>query len=252
MRTIYFKVILYILFIFFLTCNSEHSNDCFKNSGKIILQQRTVSPFNEIIVKRGIELVLTQASEYEVVIEAGALLINEVEVHTISNRLELGANNLCNFVRDYRAIKIYVKAPDIKKIVCATQYPIRSEGVLSYDRLTLISENFSDPENIAIGNFEMQLNSIALKVISNNLSSFFISGALKNLDLFFSGGSGRFEGAQLIVDKVKVLHRGTNDIVVNPQLELTGKLLSTGNLISNNTPALVSVDKAYIGALIFE
>jgi len=41
-------------------------------------------------------------------------------------------------------------------------------------------------------------------------------------------------------------------MVVNPQLELTGELLGTGNLISVNQPPLVDVERLYTGRLIFE
>jgi len=48
-----------------------------------------------------------------------------------------------------------------------------------------------------------------------------------------------------------VYHRGSNDMIVNPQISLTGELRGTGNLISLNTPPIVEIDQLYTGQLIF-
>lgn len=245
------KQLLYIILLFIFACNSEGTNDCIQTSGKIIKQEIVVGTFNEILVNRDIELILKEDSEYKVIVETGESLINDLEVLVVSNRLELIDNNTCNYVRDYRLTKIYVTAPDIKKIICSTQYPIRSDGVLNYERLELFSEDFTDPERFSLGDFVLQLNTERLTVVSNNISSFFISGTVENLNIAFPGGNGRFQGANLIAEKVTILHRGSNDMIVNPQLELKGRLISTGNLISKNKPPIVEVEVAYIGELIF-
>ncbi len=246
------KKIIYLLIIFSFSCSSEKANDCFQNSGKIIQQEIAVSSFNEILVNRDVELILKEGLEHKVVVETGEYLLNDVEAKVVSNRLELTDKNNCNFVRDYGLTKVYVTAPDIKIIRCSTQYPIRSQGVLSYENLDLISEDFNEPESLPLGDFILQLNTTSLRVVSNNLSSFFISGNVDNLDVFFAAGNGRFEGGDLISEKVRLRHRGSNDIIVNPQQELKGRLVSTGNVVSKNRPSIVDVEVAYTGELIFE
>ena len=55
-----------------------------------------------------------------------------------------------------------------------------------------------------------------------------------------------------MADNVTIYHRGSNDISVNPQLKLTANLLSTGNVISVTTPAVVQIQEQFDGRVIFE
>jgi len=70
--------------------------------------------------------------------------------------------------------------------------------------------------------------------------------------LIFFSGIGRFEGRNLVAQKVEIYHRGSNDIIVNPIQELKGDLYGTGNLISINTPPVLEVVRHYQGRLILE
>ncbi len=69
-------------------------------------------------------------------------------------------------------------------------------------------------------------------MISNNLSFYYIDGVVETLYVGFYSGSGRFEAENLIAQNVIIFHRGTNDVIVNPQQSLTGELRGTGDLIS--------------------
>ena len=96
------------------------------------------------------------------------------------------------------------------------------------------------------------MNSQDVKVVGNNLTFFNLSGVTENLNVNFAAGDGVFNGASLIANEVNVFHRGTNNIIVNPQNVLEGRLVSTGNLISVNHPPLVDVEVLYTGSLIFQ
>ena len=161
-------------------------------------------------------------------------------------------NNNCNYVRDFGITKVFVTTPNLKEIRCSTQFEIKSDGILDFNNMTLISEDFSSSDNFAIGDFRLELDVVDLQITSNNLSFFYLSGNVENLNINFAGGNGRFEGENLIAQNVSVFHRGTNDIIVNPQQSITGRILSTGNVISVNQPPIVDVEEVFNGRLIFE
>ncbi|MCX7546677.1 DUF2807 domain-containing protein [Xanthomarina sp. F1114] len=247
------KKLLYIfILVGFFACDSEDTNDCFQKSGDIVQQEVTVPGFDKIFVNRNIELILKEAAETHVLIETGKNLLNDVEVVVVDNQLRVVDNNTCNFIRDYKPTKIYVSAPNITQIRCSTQYDILSDGVLNYSNLSLYSEDFSSEGDFTVGDFKLQVNSNSLSITSNNLSSFYISGKTNNLSVGFYSGSGRFEGAGLIAQNVSISHRGYNDMIVNPQVSLTGVLRGTGDLISKNQPPTVEVEQLYTGKLIFD
>jgi hypothetical protein len=247
------KKLVYILVLGLLfNCDSEDANDCFQKSGKIIQQEVVVADFEKIFVNRNIELILKEAPETHVLIETGENLLNDVEVVVVDNQLRLTDNNTCNYVRDYEPTKIYVSAPNIIDIRSSTQFDISSDGVLNYDNLKLFSEDFNSGSEFTMGDFRLQINSDNVRVISNNLSSFYISGETNKLNVGFYSGSGRFEGANLIAQEVTIFHRGSNDMIVNPQQSLIGELRGTGDLISKNHPPIVEVEQFYTGKLIYQ
>jgi Putative auto-transporter adhesin, head GIN domain len=246
------KVIYILSLLLVFACNSEDANNCFQTSGSIIQQEVAVDAFAKILVNRDIELILIEGLEFKVIIETGENLINDVEVLVVDNVLQLTDNNICNYVRDFGITKIYVTAPNIREIRSSTQYDISSQGVLNYNDLTLISEDFNVPGSFTIGDFRLQINSTRLRVVANNISFFYITGQVENLNVGFFAGASRFEGRNLITQNVDVFHRGSNDMVVNPQQSITGELRSTGNVIAVNQPPIVTLEQFYTGQLIFE
>lgn len=247
------KNILYIcMCVFLFACDSENANDCFQKSGTIITHEIDVSVFTKIKVNRDVELILKEGATQQVTIETGENLLNDVDVSVEDGQLIVTEHNICNFVRDYNITKLYVTSPNITEIISSTQFKISSDGVLNYPSIDLLSEDFNDSSIIAVGEFDLQVNTVDIKVVGNNLTTFELSGATENLNVTFAAGDGLFKGANLIANNVMVYHRGTNKLMVNPQNELKGRLVSTGNLISKNQPALVDVQELYTGRLIFE
>jgi len=235
--------------IFCYACDSESSPDCFQASGDIIQQEFTAAAFERILVNRDVELIISQGPQ-EIIVETGSNLINDISVEVVGDQLVLTDNNTCNFVRDIGITKVYVTVPNLTEIRCSTQFEISSLGILNFQDLDLLSENFN-LDTLPIGDFRLSLNVENLKIVSNNLSFFYLTGSTSNLSVNFPNGNGRFEGSDLIAENVSVFHRGTNDILVNPQQSLTGRLLSTGNLISFNQPPTVNVEETFTGRLIF-
>ena len=246
------KKLIYIVLIFIFACNSEDANDCFQISGSIIQQEVTVADFELILVNRDIELIITEAADYKVTIETGENLINDVKAEVIGNRLVLTDDNTCNYVRDYGITKVYVEAPNLTEIRNSSQYEVSSNGILSYPDLSLVSEDFNESMDFTVGDFRLTVDNEELTIISNNISSFYLNGTTENLSIGFFSGSGRFEGANLVAQNVEVNHRGSNDMIVNPIVSLTGIIRGTGDVISVNQPPLINVEEIYTGELIFD
>ena len=234
------------------SCDSEDANDCFQKAGKMVQEEVITTSFEKILVDKNVALVLKQGIDFEIIIETGENLLNDVEAKVVDNELRLTNDNSCNYVRDYGLTTVYVTAPDIKEIRSSTQFTISSDGVLSYPTLKLFSEDFNAPESITVGDFNLQVNTQNLRVVGNNISSFYISGTTQDLYVGFFSGTGRFQGEDLIAQDVSIYHRGTNDILVNPQVSITGEIRSTGDVIAFNQPATVAVEEFYNGRLIFE
>jgi hypothetical protein len=247
------KKLIYIAFIVLVvSCNSENAGDCFQTSGPIIQKEVTLDTFDKILVNRDVELIVNEGIAQKVVIETGKNLLNDVEAVVVDGKLILSDNNSCNYVRDYGITKIYVTSPNITEIRSSTQYDVSSNGVLTYPSLTILSEDYSAPDSFTVGNFRLQIDNLSFNVVFNNLSNCYVSGKTNNLNVTYASGTSRFEGRNLIAQKVYIWNRSSNDMIINPIQEIKGKISGTGDVICVNHPPIVEVEEQYKGRLIFE
>ena len=241
--------VVFLLFSY-LSCNSSKADDCFKTTGVEVSKVVELEAFSSILINREVEAVIQQGDVYKVEIISGDNLINDVAAEVINGKLVVTDNNTCNFFRSYGATKVIITAPDLQEIRTSTQYDISSNGLLNYSNLALISEDFNNPNNFAVGDFRLQLSINNLKVTGNNISSFYLEGEVDRLNLGFFDGEGRFEGASLIVNDIEIFHRGSNDLILNPQQSITGQMMGTGNVMLVNEPPVVDVEVLYTGQFI--
>ncbi|MCK8522276.1 DUF2807 domain-containing protein [Aquimarina sp. D1M17] len=243
----YFISILIVIW----ACDTENAPDCFQRTGNIVRKVVDVPDFNRILVNPNIELIIEEGEETSVIIETGDNLLNDVSAVVEEGRLILNDDNDCAFFRDFNQTKIFVTAPNLTEIRSATQFDISSKGLLSYPDLTLFSETFFEDTGNTTGTFHLEISNESLRVVGNNIASFFISGNTELLNINFASGTGRFEGENLIAQNVEIFHRGTNKIIINPQQSLRGSIRSTGDVISVNEPPVVEVEAFFTGRLIF-
>lgn len=247
------KKLIYIAVLFLIfSCDSENANDCFQKTGSLIQKEITVDIFDKILVNRDIELIIKEGPTQKVSIETGENLMNDVTAIVVDGRLTLTDKNACNYVRDYGITKVYITSPNITEIRSSTQYDVRSDGVLSYPSLTVLSEDYGVPDTFTNGNFKLQIDNNSFRLVFNNLSNCFVSGKTNSLNITFAAGTSRFEGRDLTAQNINVWNRSSNDMIVNPQQSITGKISGTGNVIAVNKPATVNVEEQYKGRLIFE
>jgi len=245
------KKLVYILVLFStLSCDQKDAWDCIQTSGTPATLELTVDPFEKILVNRDIELVVKQGQDYKVEIQTGENLIDSVEVIVVGNELQLTDPNTCNFVRAYGQTRIIVTTPVLKAIRSSTQYLTSSDGILTFEDLYLISENYNSGY-ISSGDFNVTVNTQNLRVVANNLSEFTISGSTETLTVGFYAGLCTFKGANLTAQDVTIFQRSSHDITVNPQQSLKVDIRSVGNVISMHTPPLVEVEEYYTGRLLF-
>jgi len=234
-----------------VSCNSENAPDCFQNSGDIIQKEFIVQAFTKVTVFERIELIIKEGPEHKVLVETGEFLLDDIEVKVENGRLLLNNNNGCNLTRDYGITKMYITAPNLTEIRSSTGLPTRSDGVLTYPNIKLLSEDYTG-EFHTDGIFNLNIENSSLVIVLNNLASMKIEGSTNDLNIFYASGDARFEGRNFAVQNVTLFHRGSNDIIVNPQVSLTANLVSTGDVIVVNRPPILDIEAQYTGRVIFE
>jgi hypothetical protein len=242
------QLFLLLIAISLSNCNPK---DCFDSTGDIIQKEIALADFNKIEVGEEVTLIIKQGEDQKVIIETGENLIDNVTVEVIDGKLFMKDESSCNLSRDYAVTKVYVTAPNIKEIRSNTARNILSDGILGYDNLTLVSEDYSQ-DALNIGDFKLTVNSTDLSITSNGNSTFEITGNTNLLKIGFYSGSSRFIGNNLISKKVSIIQKSTNDILIYPTQQIVGDIYALGDVISYFHPEIVNVREHYTGKLIFE
>jgi hypothetical protein len=246
------KFLFYIvLIVAFNSC--EKPSDCVESTGAIVTKDVAVLPFKKIKVYHGIAVVITDGPEYKVQIVAGENFIDNVEVIQNGDQLIFKDVTSCNWVRAYGTTKILVTTPTLEEVYSKTDRTISSNGVLTFDHLTLTSfDKDADGEaGAGTGDFILALQNNSLTINNNNVSRFFLSGQTNTATFNFYFGDGRIEAQDLIAQIITVYHRGSNDMIVNPIQSITGTMNSTGNIILKNVPPVVNVQQLFDGHIVY-
>lgn len=233
-----------------LGCSADSQMDCFKSQGELKTKQISTGEFGKISISTGIELYIAQSDEYSVKIEAGKNFIDDIDLETDGEgELKISNKSNCELLRNYHSAKVYVTAPDLKKIHSGSQYPVRSQGVLKFPELSLESGVTEDDQ--PPGLFEVEVDNQKLMIGDNVSSIYKVKGKTQILDIRFWSGAARFEGENLTADEVHFFHRSSNDIIVRPISLVKGTLAGTGNLVLKNVPETVEVEQLYTGHIVY-
>lgn len=243
---------LFALFVLSSLVSCGASDSCFKSTGAVTSKAIDVSqtPFTKISVFTGIALVVKEGPDYEITIQSGENIIDDVEVRIDNGMLTLKDDSGCNLMRSYGQTKVFITAPNIEEIYSNTEKDITSDGVLHYPILRLFSMDFFG--GVGTGDFHVQVDNDQLVIESNHVAGFYVTGHTDQMLLNFYDGIGRFEGENLLADEIKVFHRGSNDMIVHPVQTLSGNMYSTGNIICKSQPATVDVVEHWSGRVIFD
>ncbi len=249
------KIKFIILILLFASCNKENVSDCLRKTGTIISSEVEVPSFSRIQVQNDISVVITQAETQKVTIETGENLMNDIQVFVEDDMLILKNNNSCNIFGDYGVTKIFISTPNLTEIRNSSVGTVSSNGLLIFPNLLLLSNtntnaNVEDPNKS--GDFILNLSCEDFRVSANGFSIFYITGNSNKARISFADEWPRFEGEDFIVNILTVFQRSATYMKVNPQLEISGEIRATGDVISVNHPEIVDVEELFTGRLIFQ
>lgn len=228
------------------------STDCLGSAGETISEEVTIAPFSSIEVHEDIELIVARGDVHKVVVSAGKNIIDNVGVDVVEGRLFLTTDEPCGWQSGNKVTSIYVTTPELTEIRSYTQFAVRSQGVLDFERLTLKSVVLQEPEGVATGEFFLHIDVDRLSIEANEFANFEIKGRADALWLSLVDGTVRAYMPDLEVLDAQVYHRSAQHITIRPLLSVKGSLWGTGDLILLNTPEVIEVEENYTGKVIYD
>ena len=246
------KIFILLSFLLvFISC--EKPSECYESTGDMVTRLIPVNPFTRIKVYQGIAVVITQGPVHKVEIKSGSKLIDNVSVTQNDNQLVLTDNTTCNWLREYGETTVYITTPNLEEIYSKTDKDISSNGVLTFPiiKIYALDKNGDGEDASGTGDFYLAINNNQLVIENNNVSRYFISGTTNSAQFNFWAGDGRIDATDLTIQNINVYHRGSNDMIVRPIQSITGKMVSTGDVILKNNPPIVDVQQLYQGQVIY-
>ncbi|WOI22707.1 head GIN domain-containing protein [Nonlabens ulvanivorans] len=252
MRT-FFKISIVFLLVFISSCDSENGLNCTQAAGDLVRQELSVESFERVLVYERTRLLVQQGPEYKVIVETGENLLNDIDIKVQDNQLIIVNNNGCNLVRDYGITTVTVIAPNLTEIRSSTGEDTRSIGTLNYPRLTLYSEDAQEEDLYhTTGNFYLDLDVDSFRIVTNNLSNFYLTGQVNTASLEWYSGDGQLFATDLEIQNAQVYHRGTHNWQIDVKQNIAGSIVGYGDVILESSPVSVNVQETWQGRLIIK
>lgn len=250
---VYRYFIVLIVVVGLNSCDSEEGLNCTQAAGDQVAIEFDVDFFDKVTVLERTGLVVKQGDVQKVVLRTGENLVNDVEITVEDERLMILNDNGCNVVRDYGLTVVEITVPDLKEIRSSTGLDVVSDGVLSFQDLTLVSNDGPEEDFYhSSGNFRLQLDVEELTINTNKLSNFYLSGEVENAFLNWDQGDGRLLAEDLIIQNATIFHRGTNEWRMDVKQNISGTISGYGDVILKSQPAFINVNETWRGRLIVE
>jgi hypothetical protein len=232
-----------LLLVLNFSCKNDPLDDCFKSTGKIHTEDRTVTAnFNVITVYDNVTLYYTQDSIYSISVEAGNNLLSEITTEVQDTILLLHNNNKCNWVRKFGIpVNVYVHAPNVIKLIGRNTGQIISTNT--------ITANVFDFEGWESNHFDLTVNCHELDCSLNlDACDAIVKGHADNCFLW-TAGNGFFHNDSLTTNFTSLTAKGTGDTYINVQNILIATILDEGNVYYMGNPT-ITLNKTGTGQLI--
>lgn len=216
-------VIAAIVALLFASCQFDVKT--IVGSGKVISQTRHVGDFQKVLAQRGLEVVVEQADEFSVVVEAD----DNLQQHIIT-RVENGTlviTSEFNSYTDVQSKKVTVRMPGIAGLEAEGGSSLKSVGILTSEDIVLKTS----------GGAMMDVNVESDKILAESASGSNLSVEGKALNLEVSSSSGsETDAGKLLSNEIDAQASSGSHVVVHPIVKLDAKASSGASIQYNNVP----------------
>lgn len=215
-----------LLFVSF-SLQAQWSNGI-KGSGNVIEQNRNLAGFTEIKVSNGVDVIISQGNQDQVIVKADDNLAEKITSKIEGDALVIGVVSNTS-IRNAKAFKVLVTVKDLKNLMASGGSDVFSEGTLSFDALNIKANGGSD--------VKMDLNVKDLNCEIHGGSDAKLEGNTKYLIVEASGGSD-FTGKGLKTENCKLRVSGGSDASIHVTGELSMEARGASDIHYTGNPKI--------------
>jgi hypothetical protein len=237
-------LLLPILYIALSGCKRENLDDCFTNSGEVIIKERPTAYFDRVRLNDNINLVIKEGDQFKIQIEGGKNLLDAVKTETVDSVLSISNTMKCNWVRDYdHEITVYITSPSLWSIYYEGSGDVRTDGNINMEHLEL---------NVWGGagsiNLDLDCNTLNLG-LHYGTTDFHVKGNSSMMTIY-ANSYGPFFCEEMNSNIVYIKNSGTNDCYIHVNHILEAELSSIGNIYYSGNPSDLKCNETGSGRLI--
>jgi uncharacterized protein YrrD len=197
-------------------------------SGRMITEERAVSPFNEVTIDGSMDIVIEQGPNVPLIVEAEDNVMRYVETYVSGTTLRIKMRNGLN-LRKHKQIRVQIQSEDYRRVVFSG------------------SGSITAPDTIRTTQFTAELNGSGdgqLKVDANEVR-FYLNGSGniratgKARDYFADiSGSGNIQAQEVKSVNADVRISGSGNQAISVTDNLKAKIAGSGNIRYWGNPAV--------------
>lgn len=240
----FYIISFFAFFVFFISCSKENRWDCFKSTGEISDETRTLQQFDILQVEDGINVYLSIDTFFEVRIEAGKNLIPLISTEVSNSKLVIQNNNKCNWVRSYKnEINAYVTTTNIVEINHNGYGEIMTIDTIKTEHIQISSYNH--------GIVELELNVKSSSCYLEGSGDLILKG-YSGVNQIYAMGNFWVKCSGLETGYTYLWSYTTGDCFIKATKEIGAYIYSRGNIYYSGGPLLNVITEYYGTGQVYE
>jgi hypothetical protein len=216
------------LFLFF---SCEDKPDCFKSTGEIVKEERSLDRYTTVFLKDNLNLILVDDTIQNLTIEAGKHLLSEIKTEVKDGQLFISNDNSCNWVRSYKKpLNIYLSLKTVKGIFHYGSGNISCRETIHKD--TIIFHHYSS------GNMNVDIYSNYIWLDMDKLGDLRLTGKTNTL-LSRTIGLGKLDTDGLSCKQFYQTSDGKGDSNIRSDSLLVVEINNSGTIYYTGNPVTV-------------
>lgn len=230
MQRVLFFVVGYFLLLCIYGCKKP---GCIGAAGEVQIVTRSLASFDELLLADNINLVLIQAPEEKIIIEAPANMIPNITSGVVGNKLSITNVGDCRWARDPKEkINVQLFFRDLKKLVYQGSGTITNIDTLRLDAFELATDEGAGDIELTVDN-----GYTGAYVFADDNVSLILHGRT-DLCFTYTSSRGRSDMSDFKVKKMVIEYGGVTDTHIYVTDELDATIFHTGNIKYKGTPVI--------------
>jgi len=225
-----------ILSISSVSCVIGGWDNYITGNGKVVEETRDISGFTGVHLSSGIDVLLSEGEEFQVVVEADENLLEVIETELDGDMLVVGTDHVN--IRKARSKKVHVTMPELESLRISSAGDCDGQTPFHCGDLKLSVSS--------AGDLSMEVEAERIKLDISSSGDARLSGSTGDFDVSLSS-AGDLYAFDLVADVVNVNVSSAGDARVHATKEISMNASSAGNIHYKGDARVVRSSKSSAG-----